>query len=108
MSSSITDIREKSSQIMEIAEIIIKELSSKRGKSPLTINQLKNSVKPDCPWSIFLSGLAYLSENEIIRILDNGAIELMKKSVKSNDRELISILEEIKEQYDYTLRKLAE
>lgn len=108
MSSSITDITKKSSQIIEIADLIIKELASRPEKSSLTLNQLKNSVESDSPWSIFLSGLAYLSENEIIRVLDDGEIKLIRKSVKTSEDELDVILEEIKEKYDYTLKKLAE
>lgn len=108
MSSSITDITKKSSQIIEIAELIIKELASRQKEFSLTLNQLKVSVGPDNPWSIFLSSLAYLSENEIIRVLDDGAIKLIKENVKSREDELDGILKEIKEEYDYVLKKLAE
>ena len=108
MSSSITDITKKSSQIIEIAELIIKNLSSKKEESSLTLNQIKISVGSDIPWSIFLSSLAYLSENKIIRILDDGVIQIIRENVKSREDELDTILKEIKEEYDYVLKKLAE
>ena len=108
MSSSITDIKKKSSQIIEVAELIIKELAAKQNKSPLTINQLKNSISSTNPWSLYLSSLAYLSETEIIQILDDGVIKLIEKKRKTNERQLDVILEDIKEKYDYTLKKLAE
>ena len=108
MSSSITDATNISSQIIEMAELIIKVLTSKPEKSPLTINQLRNSVGSDNPWSIFLSSLAYLSETEIIRILDDGVIKLIEKNVRASEGKLDIILEDIKAKYGYTLRKLAE
>ena len=108
MSSSITDITKKSSQIIEVAELIIKELASKQDKSQLTINQLKNSISSANSWSLYLSSLAYLSETKIILILDDGVIKLIDKKVRANATQLDVILEDIKEQYDYTLRKLAE
>ncbi len=108
MSSSIKDITKKSSQIIEVAELIIKVLASKLDKSPLTINQLKNSVGSSNPWSLYLSGLAYLSETEIIQILDDGVIKLINNKVRADETQLNAILEDIKEQYDYTLKKLAE
>ncbi len=108
MSSSITDIKKKSSQIIEIAELIIKELASRQEESSLTLNQLKDSIGSDNPWSIFLSSLAYLSENEIIKVLDDGVIKLIKQNIKSSEDNLDAILEEIKDEYDYVLKKLAE
>lgn len=108
MSSSITDITKKSSQIMQVAEQIIKELASKKDDSPLTINELKNSIGSANPWSLYLSGLAYLSETEIIQIFDDGVIKLLKKEVQDNDIPLNIILDDIKKRYDYTLKKLAE
>ena len=108
MSCSITDFTKKSSQIIEVAELIIKELASKRDKSPLTINQLKNSIGSANPWSLYLSSLVYLSETEIIQILDDGIIKLIDKKVRANETQLDVILEDIREQYDYTLKKLAE
>ena len=106
MSSSITDITKKSSQIIEVAELIIKALASKQDKSPLTINQLKKSVGSANPWSLYLLSLAYLSETEIIQILDDGVIKLIDKKVRANESQLDVILEDIKEQYDYTLKML--
>lgn len=93
---------------MQVAEQIIKELASKKDDSPLTINELKKSIESTNPWSLFLSSLAYLSETEIIQILDDGVIKLLRKKVHNNETPLNVILDDIKNRYDYTLKKLAE
>jgi hypothetical protein len=108
MSSSIKDVTKKSSQIIEVAESIIKKLNSKQYNFPLTINQLKNSISSTNTWSLYLSSLAYLSENEIIKILDNGEIKLVNNKGRVNETKLDIILEDIKADFDYTLKKLAE
>lgn len=108
MSSSATDSSKKSSQIIKIAELIVRVLDSKKNKSPLTINELRKSADLPDQWSLYLSSLAYLSETEIIQIQDDGVINLKEKKGKSGEISLNVILEEIKENYDFTLTKLAE
>ena len=96
------------SDIKQITDLIQEELNKSIKKGQITIEELKKNLSKPISWSDYLSGLSLLTNNEIINIDDQGIISLGKNIEKYDSNELEFILNEAKEKYDYTLKKLAE
>ena len=94
--------------IKQSADIIQEELKKSIKNKQITIEELKKHISIPLSWSDFLSGLVFLSNNEIITIDDKGMLSFNEINEEINSKLLDSIISEAQENFDYTLKKLAE
>ncbi|MFW9777707.1 MAG: hypothetical protein ACFFE8_02555 [Candidatus Heimdallarchaeota archaeon] len=63
------------SQKLGVVAQILKKLEALREDAAITVQELKALVNANMSWSLFLCGLAYLSEIKAIHIGDSGVVD---------------------------------
>lgn len=105
MLSESYEIKMSPFQDLGVVNLLLKELTSRSKRASLTIRELKDFVDPDISWSLFLCGLAYLGEMDLIRISDNGNVERMEKRETEIQMDVETKLEDIVTRYKSVLKK---
>ncbi|MFW9855640.1 MAG: hypothetical protein ACFFFG_11295 [Candidatus Thorarchaeota archaeon] len=65
----------ESSQKFGVVAQILKKLEALREEAAITVQELKALVNANVSWSLFLCGLAYLSEIKVIHIEESGVVD---------------------------------
>ncbi|MFW9855750.1 MAG: hypothetical protein ACFFFG_11845 [Candidatus Thorarchaeota archaeon] len=81
---------------------ILRLLSALRDGAAVTVQELKASINHNLSWSLFLCGLAYLSEIRAIQISDAGMVARLSTAPITIPLDIETRLQEIVRKYDVT------